>query len=340
MNKILQNKKFQTGLLLSLTIVVLYFLLKDNFLEVMTELFKMNIGWVLVTIILILGFWMFKAIGNYIIIKQVKPDFKIIDSLKINLIVQFFNSITPFSAGGHPAQVYLLKKHDISLSNGTNITIQNFIVYQIAVVIIQIFSIIMAFKTNIFGNNYLMKLLVIGGLGLDFFIILILFILAFSKKTKYILIKIGITILTKFKLVKNKEKKLEEWNEKIITFHTGAVELMKNKKDFYKSIVCNFIGLIAFYLTPLTLLYATGDYTSLLPIESIFTISCIVMAADLVPTPGQLGGLEYGFSVLFGNYIGGYILPTVLIAWRFLSYYLTIIIGSITLNIRKEVTTD
>lgn len=336
MGKILQNKKFQTILFISLTVIVTFILLKDNFLEVMNEIFKMNIIWILITILLIFGYWLFKSMGSYIIIRQVNPNFKIKDALKLNLVVQFFNSITPFAIGGHPVQVHMLKKYDIGTSNGTNITIQNFIVYQIAIVIIELSSVIIALITNLFGNDIVIQSFVIGGLILDLFIILMLFVLAFSKKIKSILIKFSITILTKLKIVKDEEKKLEEWDIRINNFHNGAIKLIKNKKEFLKAIMFNFIGLIIFYMTPLTLLFATGDYSSFNLIQSIYIISCVSMAADLIPTPGQLGGIEYGFTALFDKYISKNVLSAILIAFRFLSYYLTIIIGVITMNIKNN----
>lgn len=336
MKKILQNKNFQAFLLLFLTIIVLFFLLKDNFQSVILELKNMNIIWIIVSLLLIFIYWFFKAIGAYIITRQIQPKFSIKDSLKINFIVYFFNSITPFAVGGHPVQVNLLRKKGISITNGANITIQNFIVYQIAVIIIQFFSIIFALKTNLFGENIILKNLVFMGMALDFSIILFLFILAFSKKTKFILINFGISVLTKLRIVKDKEETLNNWHEKINRFHIGAIALIKNKKDFLTAIFCNLLGIIAFYLSPLTLVYATGNYYSITSIQSIYITACIIMMADLIPTPGQIGGVEYGFTSLFGNFINSSILSAVLITWRFLSYYLIILIGGITLNIKKK----
>lgn len=336
MSKLVKSKKFQTFLLLALTILVLFFLLKDNFVPVVTQIFKMDLFWIVVTMLLIFGFWLFKAFGINIITNQMYPEFKVRDSIKINLTAQFFNSITPWAVGGHPVQLYLLKQKNISLSDGTNIIIQNFIVYQIAISVIQMFAVAFIFTANLFTDNYLFKTLILIGFILDFVIILLLFVLAFAKKLKVFFIKIGIYFLEKFKFVKNKEKTLAEWDEKLDNFHKGAYQLMKNKKDFIKAIACNLIGLIAFYLTPLTLLYATGNYDSINAFQSIYLISCANMVGDLIPTPGKIGGFEFAFTTLFLKYIEPTVLSAILIAWRFFSYYLTLIIGGIMMNLKKQ----
>lgn len=336
MKKITQNRFFQTLVLCSLTAIVLFFLLKDHFSEVVKELAHMNVLWIIVTGMFIILYWMFKAIGNYILIRQIKADFPFKECIKISLIAQFFNIITPFAAGGHPAQIHMLKKSDISLTESANITIQNFIVYQIAMVLVEGTGLILALANNIFKGNQLMLYMSYGGLALDFFIIAVLLVLAFSKKIKYGLIRGTIFILNKLKMVKDEAVLLERWDEKIGRFHKGAIALFENKVEFTKAILANMIGILIFYLTPLTLLYATGNYSNFNAFQSIYIVACISMAADLVPTPGQLGGIEYGFSTLFGSLVPSATLSAIIIVWRFLSYYLTLIIGGIALNIRKK----
>lgn len=335
LKKLVQNRIFQVVLLLSFTAVTLYFLLRDHFFDVVDELLRMNFWWVLVTIILIFAFWLLKALSTHVLTKQIQPSFKFASSLKMNIIIQFFNSITPFSVG-QPIQIGLLKKYDISTTDSTNITIQNFIVYQIAVDIIEVIAAGIVFITGILGDNHLIKVLMLSGLILDVFILLFLFVLAFSKKVKFVLIDWGIRLLSKLRIVKNKEETLANWNQKIEVFHKGALHLFQNKKEFGKAILCNFAGLLLFYLTPLTLVFATGNYTGLSAFQSIYLTVNVIMAADIIPTPGQVGGIEYGFSVLFGSFLKPHVMSAVLIVWRFLSYYLTLIVGGITLNIRKK----
>ena len=78
---------------------------------------------------------------NYLIVND-KNKISIWEAIKHNIIIQFFNGITPFSTGGQPMEVYLLTEHKISLSKATDYTVQSFIFYQIALVICGIIAVI------------------------------------------------------------------------------------------------------------------------------------------------------------------------------------------------------
>ena len=55
-------------------------------------------------------------------------------------MVLFFHGVTPFSGGGQPMEVYFLHKEKIGVTKSTNITLQNFIIYQIALVLVGVFA--------------------------------------------------------------------------------------------------------------------------------------------------------------------------------------------------------
>lgn len=61
--------------------------------------------------------------------------------------------------------------------------------------------------------------------------------------------------------------------------------------------------------------------------EYIYIMGCYV------PIPGATGGMELGLVGFFGNFISGPILSSLMVLWRFLTYYLPTIIGAIVFNI-------
>ena len=166
-------------------------------------------------------------------------------------------------------------------------------------------------------------------------VIVIMFILAFSKKISKFLINIAIKFLTKLHIVKDKEKKLEEWDNNINHFHESAKLLLKDKKMFIFNILCNFIALCCLYLIPLFILYSMGNFDAFNPGVGIVTSAYIMIIGSFVPIPGASGGLEYGFVQFYGNFITGSTLSAMMLVWRFITYYFGMIAGAIALNIKR-----
>lgn len=335
------NKKIKIKSVLNITIfivitaLVLYFLLKDNFKEVINGLLHANIFWIIVAIFFIFGYWFFKSIIFYNFTRKFNKDYKFKKAFKLQLMTNFFNAVTPFSSGGQPFQIYSLKKQGIEITSATNIIVQNFIVYQIALVLFGIGSIISNYFFHFFEDVGLLKQLVTMGFIINALITIGLFIIAFAKGFNKIVVNWIINLLSKIKIVKNKEKNLENWNTYINNFHNGAKILIANKWFFIKSILCAILALACQYLIPVILLYSTGDYTSFNGFQSIVACSYVMLIGSFVPIPGGTGGLEYGFMAFYGNFISGTTINVILILWRFVTYYLGLIIGAIAVNIKE-----
>ena len=329
------KKNLNLILLILFTFLVLYFTLKDDFFSIIKKLINLNIYFILLGIFLVLGFVFFKALGTKILIKTKYKNYRFRNSFLMLLSAHFFNAITPYSVGGHPATIRIMNKENIKVADGANYTVQMFLVYQIALVIIQTISVFLIIKWGHSSDNLFITTLGIIGLGIDIGIVAVLFILSYSKKLKKFIMNFTINLLSVLKIIKNKEETLEKWENNIKEFHNNSSILLKNKKSFILSIIYHFIALISLYLVPLVILFATGDYTSFNAIECIVTVSCIMMIGDLFPIPGGSGGIEYGFTILFSIYITGSSLAVILIAWRFVTYYLTILLGLISFNIQE-----
>ena len=108
----MKNKKALI-LFIIVTSIVLYLILKDDFFEILEIITTLNPFWLIVGCILLVTFWFFRARGLYELVKPQYPKTKFKSIFRFNLITQFFNLITPYSVGGHPALVNLMKKEDI-----------------------------------------------------------------------------------------------------------------------------------------------------------------------------------------------------------------------------------
>ena len=320
-------------LLVVITMFVLFFALKDNFDEIMHEIMHANVWWLLVGVFLFLGSLFLRSISLCSLVKEFKPSFTMKNTFHLALVTQFFNAVTPFATGGQPFQVYYLKKKNISLTNSTNIIIQNFIVYQIALVILGMIAILSNYFFHIFKEVGLLKELVTIGFIINTCVVVLLFFITFASSVNKFVTRIVLFFLNKFNIVKDKEEAYEKWEEYINNFSKGAKALTTRKGLMLKCIFFNLMGLCSLYIIPLVVAYSFGYYDSFTGIEAIIASSYVMLIGSFVPIPGGTGGLEYGFVEFYGNFISGGALNAMMLLWRVITYYFGMLIGGIALNI-------
>jgi len=319
-----------------LTIFVLYFSLKNDFSNIISEILSANLFFIFISFIFFMLYWFFKTTVLYNFTRKFNDEYKFKSAFRTQAITQFFNAITPFSTGGQPFQIYFLTKNKLTISNATNVTIEEFVVYQISLVFLGIIAIILNHVLNIFPYDGFLSKLVLLGFTINTIVIIILFLVAFSKKSNKFLIIKGINLLSFFKIIKNKEKTIEKWNNYINNFYEGARILVANKKEFMLNILYSFLGLVCLYIVPLWILYGMGE-VSFNAIEAVVASAYVMLIGSFVPLPGGTGGVEYGFVKFFGIFIVNDVkLRALMLLWRFITFYMGIIIGGIALNLKER----
>lgn len=330
------KNKLNIIILILVTILVLYISLKDNFYEVIQGFKTLNIFWIIIALIFMFGYYFLRALSLHSFTSKFKSEISFEEILKIVFITQFFDGITPSSTGGQPYQLYIFNKKGIKLTEGTTIVIQNFIVYQISLILLGLIAVISNRYLNLFETVGPIKKLILLGFIINVIVMLALFSLAFLKKLNHFILKIGINILSKIKIIKNKEEKLKKTNEYIEQFHDGTILLLKDKTNFIKTIFFNFVSLLLFYTVPTILIYGLGDYESINIFYGIIASAYVMLIGSFVPIPGATGGLEYAFTQFFGVFIIDPTLTLIMLLWRSTTYYLGVIVGAVLLNIRKK----
>ena len=188
-------KKVANVIVLALvTCLVLYFSLKDNFNTIINEIINVNIFWLVISFLLAISFWFFKAITTTRIANIFKKDYSIKQGMRLVLETNFFHAITPFAVGGQPYEIYSLKKSKLKITEATNVSIVNFIVYQIALVLLGIIAIVYNHHFVLLKENDLLKNLVVVGFLVNFIVIVALFLLTCTKKINKILMKFIIKV--------------------------------------------------------------------------------------------------------------------------------------------------
>lgn len=315
-------------------IIVLYFSLKDNYVEILDAILNMNKLFVLVAIGILVLYRFLVSCTHYLIIKTNRELIPLFKCFQINFIILFFHGVTPFAGGGQPMEVYFLHKENIEVTKATNITLQNFIVYQISLVLVGIFSLCYNAMFGLFPNDNLIKKLVVFGFLINFLVLIVSFILSFGKRVNRVICMKGIDLLSKLKIIKNNVGVKEDFNAYLDKFHECAVRLKKNKKIVVGCIFINIIAILVLYSMPYFLGIGLGMNFSL--VDVIVATSYVMIIGSFVPIPGGTGGVEYGFVFFFNYLIKGSIVNGLMLVWRFISYYLGVVIGALALSIYRK----
>ena len=314
--------------------IVLYFSLKDNYQEIISTILKMNYIWIFVAILALIIYRLCASLGHYYIIKANNGKVSYLKCFQINLMILFFHGITPFAGGGQPMEIYFLHKEGIPVTKATNITLQNFIVYQIALIITGLIALIYNHIFNVFPNDSLIKYLVVLGFTINTLVLVVTFILSFGKKTNKFIIEKGIHFLAKIKIIKEEKKTQEKCQKYLQSFHDNAIELKKNKKIVAFMVLINIIGLMTMYSMPYPILRGMGININIF--EVITAIAYVMIIGSFVPIPGGTGGIEYSFIFFFQYLISGSILHAAMLVWRLISYYLGMVFGAFALVLYRK----
>lgn len=331
----MKNIKKQSFILLIITSIIMIFILKDNFSEIINIIFGMNIRWLLVAIVFIALYWIFKALGMFCIVRKYSNKISFKTILHQTLITQFFNGVTPFSTGGQPMEIYMLKKCNISLAKSTNIVMQNFMVYQVALVLYGIFAVIMNYRYNFFESAVVLRRFVLIGFLINTLVCIVTLVICFSKRVSNFIVNISIKLGTRLKIVKDSNNTLLKWNNRLLEFQESAKLFVDNKSLFLKGFVVNLLALTCYYVIPFFLMLGMGIVNSMTPLSTIISSAYVLIIGSFVPIPGGTGGIEYGFMKFFGNFISGSTLSAMLLIWRFITYYLGMIIGGVVFSFYK-----
>lgn len=327
----IKNIRKNTLIILLVTIGVMYFVLKDDFSNIIHTLIHLDLKFLLLAIFL---FFFSIFLKGYISYKTVndKNKYTLLEAFKHNVIVQFFNGITPFSTGGQPMEVYMLTEHGINANKGTMIILQNFIFYQIALVIFGLGAVIYNGIYGIFPKVPILRELVLIGFIINSFVTVVILFISLSKKFTKFCVKAIIYLLSKTKIVKDKEKVKESWRKRLEEFHTCAKDLRKRKKLFLIGVLFNLLSLACLYIIPLYIAFGMHDYTSLNISTTLVASAYVLLMGAFVPIPGASGGIEYGFMSFFDNFFNHTTTGAILLVWRFITYYMPMIIGAIVFN--------
>lgn len=332
-----ENKKYLINILLISLFGggAIYFSVGKDLNNSIATLSNANPIWISVSIIMMFLYYFFDSAILYFFGKIYNKNYKYLQAIKNSLSGLFFNGITPFSSGGQFVQVYIFNKQGILPVNSTSILLMAFIVYQ--TVLVCFTAVVLFFKFATYKEVYsgFLSFAMIGFL-VNVSVIVILFLGAKSKIFQTFFCDNIIKIGYKFKIVKNLEATKENVNKKMNDFRSELQQLQSNKNILIKAIILNFFKLFIIYSIPFFVAKALNFEVGFMEIfDYISLCSVVYLITSFVPIPGASGGSEGVFGLMFSKVLGTYTAASMLL-WRFITYYMGLIIGALVFATDKE----
>ncbi len=306
--------------------IIVILLFAADLEEIGRALENFNIWWLFSCVAALLLYWLMDALLLHDITKYMYKKEPLLQSIKVGLIGLYYCALTPSSSGGQPMQVVYMRRNKMPVGTATCIVCIKFVIYELSLCSIYIAGMCLRgayFYTN---HNEAFWLAVLGFLvNLAAVVFIILTII-----NKKLVMKIGrglISLLCRFKIVKDKDRTNENFEHTIDDYHTAAAYISKYKLRALGSYFISVLNLSFLFVIPY-LIYLSFGYSANNIID-IFTMEAMLfLAVSFVPLPGAAGASEGGFLLFFGPFFGAATAVAMLI-WRFLTYYMMLIVGSL-----------
>lgn len=328
--KITKNRKltiFNIALIVVICVgLFIYMLVVDGIDNIISILHSVNYLWVAGGLVCIILYWLCEGLGLHIAISKLYPDQKFTHSLRIAMVGQIFNNITPFASGGQPMQAYYMYKDGRRISDTFSIFSIKFVISQTALVVFTL--VVTIFQWNYFKelmNNFL--LLAIIGFSVNIFAIIFIFIVGINQKLAFNIVKPFFVLLGKIHILKNADEKIEKLSKSLENFNSQFHEMSKEKAMAFKIFIVATIQFLFYYLITYMVYRAFGNSG-----VSVFTIipaqAFLLMFMSFIPTPGSGGGAEGGFLLIFKSIFREGTINLSILFWRIYTFYLPIIVGA------------
>ncbi|NLM96520.1 MAG: flippase-like domain-containing protein [Halanaerobiaceae bacterium] len=252
----------------------------------------------------------------------------ILDGVKLYLAGAFISNVTPMATGGGPFQIYFLHKRGIPIGQSTMVILTKFL---LRLIFFTFFSIIFfIFFNKLISPGVLPRSVFYLGIGAGFLIAisLILFSIVPAISDKLLNFLFKIEKLRKFIRKNYKIKKfVVKGRKELREFHKSMKLLTENKGKLALAALTTILYWSSLYMIIPVILRGLGYEPNYLRAYVMQTI--LNMVIPYFPTPGASGVAELGFASIFVSFIPRGIIGIVTFFWRFVTFYLILIIGSI-----------
>ena len=236
---------------------------------------------------------------------------------------KYYSGITPSASGGQPMQIFRMHKRDIPVAVATSATVMHFIAYQIMITVL----------STVFGALYWSY--IYDHLRSYWFILLIGYLInAFSgvgvmmlsctRRPVRAVLRFVVRLGERLRILKDPQATHDRLTRTHDSFYDGMRLMLHHKRVLIEQAVICSAEAVALMSVLYFVYRALGFEGYTWPFMVAMSFMELISAA-YAPMPGASGARESVFTLYFGQIFGSTRIIALLI-WRFITYYILIIV--------------
>ncbi|SHJ47528.1 lysylphosphatidylglycerol synthase transmembrane domain-containing protein [Parasporobacterium paucivorans] len=304
-------------IIICLLVIVLYRMFRGSFGEILSNIRELSILTFIIILICSLLYQVTEGIILTNIIRKHKKDFSLTQGILTIFQGCFYRGIT-FGGGTQAGQVYFLYKKGLAPSQSMSSLTLSYAIHKVGMFLY--ISLFFLFNFGFYQSNYgsYLPYIKIGYL-INIIIVTALILLAVSRKTHLLIIRIATSLLRKEK----HKATLDNITLQIKGLSADAKVIIKDKKLLPLTIVLELVKFSCWYVIPFFIL--TRDAISLTDSLSLTAFSNALVG--IIPLPSGIMSTELAFTVLFSVFVDIAKAGAAMIIYRFTTYIVPFLVG-------------
>lgn len=247
-------------------------------------------------------------------------------ALKITMVGQYFNSVTPYAVGGQPMQLVALIRQGVSSGVAISTLVRKFFVYQTT---ITGYSLVVILVKYSFFQSKFQGFMALAFIGFVYqaATVAALLLFSYSPGVTTRLIRGVIWVLKKVRLVKKPEETEKKVKDQLSFYLENNRALSGSRKLGARVYGYTLVQLTALFSVPF-FIYKAFHNPGMPVFDMIAAQSFVTMISGYTPLPGATGAAEGSFLVIFQIFFQSGVLRQAMLLWRLLAYYSCILVGA------------
>ncbi|MDD3411033.1 MAG: lysylphosphatidylglycerol synthase transmembrane domain-containing protein [Eubacteriales bacterium] len=314
-------------ILATLALIVIIAFSNGEMTNAWTTLWTLDLRWVLCALLGWFAYLFFDAVSLHCFLRKQHHRISMPYATYVSLIGFYYGNITPGASGGQPMQIYYMNKKGIPVGVGSSaISLKFFCTQAVTVLMASVLWLCNRdFVTAQLGGA---QWAIVLGWCINFVAIPGILLVALCRPLVQAVLKFGVNVGAKLRLVKNPESAMLRATSVLDTYHSSILRIGRHPWQIALQMLLAALSMLGLMSVPLSVYHAFG--LSGAPWHQLLTVAFLLfLSASYTPLPGASGAQEGGFLVYYRGLFTQGTIGLALLVWRFFTYYLFLIVGAV-----------